>query len=269
MKRIAARFERLAREGRQALMPFMSAGDPTPETTLDTMHALVSAGADVIELGMPFSDPMADGPVVQRASERALEGGMTLAGVLDLVRRFRARDAGTAVVLMGYLNPMEVYGASAFAADAARSGVDGILTVDLPPEGRTELHDALPRHGLDRIFLVSPTTSDARVRLICERATGYLYYVSLKGVTGAAHLDVGAVEAQVRGVKAATRLPVAVGFGIRDARSAAAIAAVADAVVVGSALVQRMEALLGEPEAIPDAAAELVAEMRKAMDGGT
>ena len=211
MKRIDARFERLAREGRRALVPFISAGDPGPETTLDTMHALVSAGADVVELGMPFSDPMADGPVIQRASERALAGGMNLAGVLDIVRRFRARDAATPVVLMGYLNPMEVYGPSAFAADAARSGVDGVLTVDLPPDQRTELHDALPRHGLDGVFLVSPTTSDERVRLICERAAGYLYYVSLKGITGAAHLDVGAVEAKVRRIKAVTALPVGSG----------------------------------------------------------
>ena len=185
------------------------------------------------------------------------------------MRRFRDRDTATSVVLMGYLNPMEVYGASAFAADAARAGVDGVLTVDLPPEERTELHDALPRHGLDQIFLVSPTTSDERVRLICERATGYLYYVSLKGITGAAHLDVGAVESNVRRVKTATGLPVGVGFGIRDARSAAAIASVADAVVVGTVLVQRVEDLLGEPEAIPKAVSELVAEMRSAMDGDT
>ena len=269
MKRIDAHFERLSREGRQALIPFITAGDPSPQTTLDTMHALVSAGADVIELGMPFSDPMADGPVIQRASERAIAGGMDLPGVLEIVRRFRDRDSATSVVLMGYLNPMEVYGASAFAADAARAGVDGVLTVDLPPEERTELHDALPRHGLDQIFLVSPTTSDERVRLICERATGYLYYVSLKGITGAAHLDVGAVESNVRRVKSATGLPVGVGFGIRDARSAAAIASVADAVVVGTALVQRVEDLAAKPEAIPSAVSALVAEMRSAMDVGT
>ena len=269
MRRIDTQFERLSREGRQALVPFITAGDPSPDTTLDTMHALVSAGADVIELGMPFSDPMADGPVIQRASERAIAGGMDLAGVLEIVRRFRDRDTTTSVVLMGYLNPMEVYGASAFAADAGRAGVDGVLTVDLPPEERTELHGALPRHGLDQIFLVSPTTSDERVRLICERATGYLYYVSLKGITGAAHLDVGAVESNVRRIKAATGLPVGVGFGIRDARSAAAIASVADAVVVGTVLVQRVEDLVGEPGAIPKAVSELVAEMRSAMDGDT
>ena len=269
MKRIDARFERLAREGRRALVPFITAGDPSPATTLDTMHALVSAGADVVELGMPFSDPMADGPVIQRASERAIAGGMDLAGVLDVVSRFRVRDGATPVVLMGYLNPMEVYGASAFAADAARAGVDGVLTVDLPPEERAELHDALPGYGLDQIFLVSPTTSPERMRLICEKATGYLYYVSLKGITGAAHLDVGAVETNVRRVRAASGLPIGVGFGIRDAQSAAAIAAVADAVVVGTALVQRVENLVGRPEAIPKAVSELAAEMRTAMDGGT
>ena len=269
MRRIEAHFERLSREGRRALVPFITAGDPSPDTTLDTMRALVGAGADVIELGMPFSDPMADGPVIQRASERAIAGGMDLAGVLEIVRRFRDRDAATSVVLMGYLNPMEVYGASAFAADAARAGVDGVLTVDLPPEERTELHDALPRHELDQIFLVSPTTTDERVRLISGRATGFLYYVSLKGITGAAHLNVGTVESNVRRVKATTGLPVAVGFGIRDAQSAAAIAAVADAVVVGTALVQRVEDLVGEPAAIPKAVSALVAEMRSAMDGAT
>ena len=269
MKRIDARFKGLAREGRRGLVPFITAGDPSPETTLETMHALVSAGADLIELGVPFSDPMADGPVVQRASERAIAGGMDLGGVIDIVRRFRVRDATTPVVLMGYLNPLEVYGASAFAADAADAGVDGVLTVDLPPEERAELHDALPRNGLDQIFLVSPTTSDERIRLICERASGYLYYVSLKGVTGAAHLDPAAVEANVSRVRAATELPIGVGFGIRDAQSAAAISAVADAVVVGSALVQRVEELVGEPRAIPKAVAGLVAEMRAAMDGAT
>ncbi len=269
MRRIDARFEALSREGRQALVTFITAGDPDPDTTLGTMHALVSAGADVIELGMPFSDPMADGPVIQRASERALAGGMDLAGVLGIVRRFRERDPDTAVVLMGYLNPMEVYGAGAFAADAARAGVDGVLTVDLPPEERTELHDALSRQGLDQIFLVSPTTSDERVRLISERATGFLYYVSLKGITGAAHLDVGAVTSGLGRIRAATGLPVGVGFGIRDAQSAAAVASVADAVVVGTALVQRVEDLAGEPEAIPGAVAALVAEMRSAMDGAT
>ena len=263
-----AHFERLSRDGRQALIPFITAGDPNPDTTLDTMHALVSAGADVIELGMPFSDPMADGPVIQRASERAIAGGMDLAGVLEIVRRFRDRNTATSVVLMGYLNPMEVYGAPAFAADAARAGVDGVLTVDLPPEERTELHEALTQHGLDQIFLVSPTTSDERVQLISQRASGFLYYVSLKGITGAAHLDVGAVESNVRRVRAATGLPVGVGFGIRDAHSAAAVAAVADAVVVGTALVQRVEDLVGKPEAIPEAVSGLVAEMRAAMDGG-
>lgn len=268
MSRIAACFDRLAREGRKALLPFITAGDPSPEVSLQTMHALVSAGADVIELGMPFSDPMADGPVIQRASERALAGGMDLAGVLDVVRRFRARDATTPVVLMGYLNPMEVYGACAFAAAAAEAGVDGVLTVDLPPEGRSELHDALPRHGLDRIFLVSPTTSDERVRRVCGRASGYLYYVSLKGTTGAAHLNVASVTKDVRRIKAVTDLPVGVGFGIRDARSAAAVAAVADAVVVGTVLVRQMEDLARQPEAIPAGVARILAGMREAMDGG-
>ena len=268
MSRIEARFEDLARAGRRALVPFITAGDPDPEVSLATMHALVSAGADVVELGVPFSDPMADGPVIQRASERALAGGMNLHGVLDVVRRFRARDDSTAVVLMGYLNPVEVYGCPAFAAAAAEAGADGVITVDLPPEEDTELHEALQRHGLDSVYLVSPTTTDERVRRICERASGYLYYVSLKGVTGAGHLDVAAVSANVERVRAATSLPVGVGFGIRDAESAAAIAAVADAVVVGSVLVQQVEDLLGRPEAIPHGVAGRLAAMRAAMDGG-
>lgn len=268
MSRIRACFERLSRQGRRALVPFITAGDPSAERSLEVMHALVPAGADVIELGVPFSDPMADGPVVQRASERALAGGMCLAGVLDTVRRFRERNDAIAVVLMGYLNPVETYGYSRFAAEARAAGVDGVLIVDLPPEEGAELHEALGRHGLDRIFLVSPTTSDERIRRICEHASGYLYYVSLKGITGARHLDVAAVSANLERVRAATRLPVGVGFGILDAGSAAAVAAVADAVVVGSVLVRQVEELLHRPEAIAGGVARRLAEMRAAMDGG-
>ena len=268
MSRIRTCFERRSREGRRALVPFITAGDPNAECSLEVMHALVPAGADVIELGIPFSDPMADGPVIQRASERALAGGMGLAGVLDTVRRFRERNDTIAVVLMGYLNPVETYGYERFAAEAAAAGVDGVLMVDMPPEEGAELHDTLSRYGLDRIFLVSPTTSDERIRRICERASGFLYYVSLKGITGASHLDVATVAANVERVRAATRLPVGVGFGIRDAESAAAVAAVADAVVVGSVLVQQVEDLIHRPEAIAAGVARRLAEMRVAMDGG-
>ena len=269
MRRIDTRFDRLAREGRRGLVPFITAGDPNPDTTLDTMHAARLGGSrrDRARYALLRSDGGRAGD--SAASERALAGGMDLAGVLEIVRRFRDRDTATSVVLMGYLNPMEVYGASAFAADAARAGVDGVLTVDLPPEERTELHDALPRHGLDQIFLVS-AHHQRRTRATDLRAGDRLSLLRLaQGHHRRRHLDVGAVESNVRRVKTATGLPVGVGFGIRDARSAAAIASVADAVVVGTVLVQRVEDLLGEPEAIPKAVSELVAEMRSAMDGDT
>ena len=269
MSRIEARFRKLARDGRRALIPFVTAGDPSPDLSLETLHAMVSAGADLVEVGIPFSDPMADGPAVQRASERALAGGMTLSGALDIVRRFRARDDSTPLVMMGYMNPIEAYGCGAFADAAAEAGVDGVITVDLPPEEDADLRDALRRHELDPIYLVSPTTSDDRVRLICERASGFVYYVSLKGVTGAGHLDVNAVQGNVRRVKAATGLPVGVGFGVRDAQSAAAIAEVADAVVVASVLLEQSEKLADWPEAIPGTVAGHVAAMRLAMDGGS
>ena len=269
MSRIEARFRHLARDGRRALIPFVTAGDPSPDLSVETLHAMVSAGADIVEVGIPFSDPMADGPAVQRASERALAGGMTLSGALDVVRRFRARDDATPLVMMGYMNPIETCGCGAFADAAAEAGADGVITVDLPPEEDADLRDALRRHGLDPIYLVSPTSSDERVRLICERASGFVYYVSLKGVTGAGHLDVGAVRENVRRVKAATGLPVGVGFGVRDAQSAAAIAEVADAVVVASVLLEQSEKLSASPEAIPGRVAEHVAAMRLAMDGAS
>jgi tryptophan synthase alpha chain len=266
VSRIRGRFELLRDEARKALVPFITAGDPDPDVTVPLMHALAEAGADIIELGVPFSDPMADGPVIQRASERALAKGVTLRDVLGLVRAFRSRDVTTPVVLMGYLNPIEVMGYETFAAAASEAGVDGVLTVDLPPEEAEDLVASLRRHRLDPIFLLAPTSPPERVRLICDQASGFIYYVSLKGVTGASRLDIDAVGARLDAIRAATGLPLGVGFGIRDADSAAAVARVSDAVVVGSALVKRVEELAGSPERIPAEVSRLLAGMRRAMD---
>lgn len=266
MSRLAARFAALRAQGRKALIPFVTAGDPGTGVTVPLMHALVRAGADVVELGVPFSDPMADGPVVQRASERALAGGTNLGQVLEMVRAFRVRDQETPVVLMGYLNPFEIAGYAEFAAAAAQAGVDGVLTVDLPPEEAEAFLAAVRAHDIDMIFLLAPTSDAARIKKITGVASGFVYYVSLKGVTGAGNLDVDSVASKVAEIKKVTELPVGVGFGIRDGASAARIAAVSDAVVVGSVLVQAIESLAGEPDSIPDALGRLLAEMRAAMD---
>lgn len=264
MSRIDATFERLRREGRKALIPFVTAGDPQPGLTVALMHGLVEAGADIIELGVPFSDPMADGPVIQRASERALRQGMGLGGVLDLVERFRASDASTPVVLMGYANPVENMGIDVFAARANQAGVDGLLTVDYPPEESEALAAVLRAHGIAPIFLLSPTTTEARMREVARLAGGFIYYVSLKGVTGAAHLDLSEISRRLPEIKAVTSLPVGVGFGIRDAESARAVAQVADAVVVGSRIVQEIE---GTPvDQVVERVRALVAEFRTAID---
>lgn len=268
MSRIAARFEVLRGRGRVALIPFITAGDPQPSVTVPLMHALVDAGADILELGVPFSDPMADGPTIQAACERALVHHTGLRHVLDMVRKFRERDADTPVVLMGYLNPVEVMGYEVFAEAARSAGVDGVLTVDLPPEEGGELINALKARQLDPIFLAAPTSSDERIRQMSTCGDGFLYYVSFKGVTGANRLDVKAVQDKLVQIRANTGLPVGVGFGIRDAETAAQIAAFADAVVVGSALVNRIAALAGEPERIVAEAPRVIAEMRAAMDAG-
>jgi tryptophan synthase alpha chain len=266
MSRIAARFNQLKSEGRKALIPFITAGDPKPYVTVGLMHDLVAAGANVIELGVPFSDPMADGPVIQRASERALEHHVSLHDVIEMVRSFRQKDSDTPVVLMGYLNPIEIMGYERFAAEAADAGVDGTLVVDIPPEEGGELLDALHAKGLDQIYLIAPTSTQARIQTICDAAGGFVYYVSVKGVTGASHLDLAAVREKLQQIKSATDLPVGVGFGIKDAETAAAVAQVADAVVVGSALVSRVEALAAEPEKIGGALHEILSSMRQAMD---
>jgi tryptophan synthase alpha chain len=266
MSRIAGRFAELRATGRTALIPYVTAGDPEPGVTVPLLHALVAAGADILELGVPFSDPMADGPVIQAACERALVHHTSLHRVLDMVREFRTRDAATPVVLMGYLNPIEVMGYEGFAQAAAAAGVDGVLTVDLPPEEAHDLVQALRTRTLDPIFLLSPTSSGARMDRIGAVASGFIYYVSIKGVTGSSQLDVPAVAAKLAEIRTHTELPVGVGFGIRDAKAAAQVAAVADAVVVGSALVSRVPELVATPERIPETLAAVLAEMRAAMD---
>ena len=266
MSRIRACFQLLAKARRTALIPYITAGDPNPEVTVPLLHAMVDAGADILELGVPFSDPMADGPVIQAACERALSHHISLRYVLDMVREFRRHNSTTPLVLMGYLNPIEVMGYGAFA-DAARSvGVDGVLTVDLPPEEGSELVAALRALEIDPIFLLSPTSREERIRRISEAASGFLYYVSFKGVTGSNRLDVAAVATRLAGIRAITTLPLGVGFGIRDAASAAQVAEIADAVVVGSALVKRIEALAERPDEIAASVCSMIVEMRQAMD---
>ena len=269
MSRIAGVFDALRLQKRTALIPYVTAGDPHADATADIMRAMAAAGADLIELGVPFSDPMADGPVIQKASERALAKGVGLSAVLDMVRDFRRMDAATPVVLMGYANPVERYdqrlGEGAFVRDAAAAGVDGVLVVDYPPEECETFAARLRAAGLDPIFLLAPTSTEARIRAVGRIASGYVYYVSLKGVTGAGHLDTSAVAAAMPRIRAHVGVPVGVGFGIRDGATARAVAAHADAVVIGAALVQRLEA---EPrENVAAAAAGFVAGIRAALDG--
>jgi tryptophan synthase alpha chain len=242
MSRIHATFEQLAKDRRKALIPFVTAGDPEPGMTVALMHALVEAGANVVELGVPFSDPMADGPVIQRASDRALKHGVGLEQVLAFVRAFRETNQNTPVVLMGYANPIEAMGIARFVEEAQRAGVDGALVVDYPPEECETFAGLVRGHGMDLIFLLAPTSSDARIAQVAKLASGYLYYVSLKGVTGAGHLDLAEVGEKIPRIRRESRLPVGVGFGIRDAATARAVAEFADAVVIGSAIIQEMEA---------------------------
>lgn len=241
MSRISQTFERLKTEGRKALIPFITAGDPDAALTLPLMHTLVEAGADIIELGVPFSDPMADGPTIQRASERALAKGMSMKKVLAIVAAFRETDVGTPVVLMGYANPIEAMGIDAFAAAARDAGVDGVLVVDYPPEESAEFSAGMKAYGLDPIFLLAPTSTEERIAGTAKVASGYVYYVSLKGVTGSAALDVDAVAARLPAIREKTGLPVGVGFGIRDAETAGRIARIADAVVIGSRIIEEIE----------------------------
>ena len=268
MSRIESKFAELKAVHRKALIPFVTAGDPSLEATVPVTHALVEAGADVIELGVPFSDPMADGPTIQRSSERALARGAGLRYVLEAVEVFRQQDDTTPVVLMGYLNPVEIQGAARFASEAARAGVDGVLLVDLPPEEAAETRAVLDAHGLALVMLASPTTGEDRLEMLCGAAQGYLYYVSFAGVTGASErLDTQAAGERLRGIRKASKAPVVAGFGIRDAASAAAMAVDADGVVVGSALVA---ALAGAADGVDAAsrAAAFLAPLRQALDAG-
>ena len=264
MSRIKSAFERLNGERRKALIPFITAGDPDVALTLPLMHTLVEAGADIIELGVPFSDPMADGPTIQRASERALAKGMTLRKVLELVVAFRATDAKTPVVLMGYANPIEAMGLEKFALAASGAGVDGVLVVDYPPEEAAAFGAAMKAHGMDPIFLLAPTSTVTRIEQVASIASGYVYYVSLAGVTGSGALNVEAVAERLPLIRQKTGLPVGVGFGIRDAATAARIAGIADAVVVGSRIIEEIE-----KSTVETACANvktLVADIRRGVD---
>ena len=262
--RIAAVLAERAKAGRAALVPYVTAGFPQPDLSLDVLRALVAGGADIIELGVPFSDPAADGPTIQRANDQALAAGMSLAKVLALVTEFRRENAHTPIVLMGYCNPIEAMGLQRFADAAAQAGVDGVLVVDCPPEEAQDYAAALRRHRIDLIYLLAPTSTPARYRLVGEIASGYVYYVSLKGVTGAGHLDTDAVARALPAIREAVRLPVGVGFGIKDAATAARVAAFADAVVIGSRLIEVLEA--GEPAGAPQRAQAWLAGVRQAID---
>ena len=269
MSRLQERYSALQAAGKKAVVPYVVAGDPSVAGTVPLMHRLVEAGADVIEIGVPFSDPMSEGPVIQLGHERALANGVSLRHVLAMVQEFRHKDSTTPVVIMGYANPVERMGYPAFADACAEAGVDGIITVDLPPEEVDSLNEQLKRVGLDNIFLISPTTPDARISTITNRASGFIYYVAVKGVTGAGNLDVADVTHHLNLIRAVSTLPVAVGFGIKDAASAASVAAIADGVVVGSALIDTMAKAMAaghsEAQAI-DQAIALLSEIRSGVD---
>ena len=269
MSRIAGRFQQLSEQGRTALIPYIVAGDPALETTVELMHRLVASGADIIEVGVPFSDPMSEGPVIQLGHERALANGTSLHNVLELVQEFRQRDSDTPVLLMGYANPVEHMGYATFADAASAAGVDALLTVDIPPEEVETVNAQLRRVGMDNIFLVAPTTPDERIGRITAQASGFIYYVSVKGVTGAGNLDTVEVSRRLDAIRQHSDLPLAVGFGIKDAASAKAVAAVADGVVVGSAIIESMVKAIeagGGQQAAIDAAADLVAQIRQGID---
>jgi tryptophan synthase alpha chain len=264
MSRIAARFDQLRRTKRKALIPYITAGDPHPSITVALMRGLVEAGADIVELGVPFSDPMADGPVIQRSGERALKHGVGLADVLKLVAEFRKADDATPIVLMGYANPIEAMGTAQFLRAAKAAGIDGVIVVDYPPEECVEFSAAAKEHDIDPIFLLAPTSTDKRIHEVARCGSGYIYYVSLRGVTGAAHLDLSDVAARIPKIRAATKLPIGVGFGIRDAESARRVAQTADAVVIGSRIIQEIEG--GAPEQAVARVKNFLRPIREAMD---
>ena len=269
MSRIQATFDNLAKANRKALIAYVTAGDPHPDNTVQIMHALVAAGSDIIELGVPFSDPMADGPVIQAACERALAHGTSLHQVIDMVAEFRQQNTETPIVLMGYQNPIEVMGTEEFAQQAKQHQIDGVLTVDMPIEQAEETVKKYKEYGLDNIFLIAPTTSAQRIQNICEHSSGFVYYVSLKGVTGAGNLDTAEVANKVTDIKRVSALPVGVGFGIKDAESAAKIAVIADAVVVGSAIIHEIETHASNIDVMLENIKTLLSGMRLAMDNAT
>jgi len=264
MSRIQGRFAALAKARRKALIPYITAGDPHPSLTVPLMRGLVEAGSDILELGVPFSDPMADGPVIQRSGERALKHGVGLRDVLKLVADFRQADSLTPIVLMGYANPIEAMGIARFLREAKAAGIDGVIVVDYPPEECAEFAAAAKEHDIDPIFLLAPTSTDKRIHEVARCGSGYLYYVSLRGVTGAAHLDLSDVAARIPKIRAATRLPIGVGFGIRDAESARRVAETADAVVIGSRIIQEIEA--GAPEQAVSRVKAFLKPIREALD---
>ncbi|MFZ9609193.1 MAG: tryptophan synthase subunit alpha [Methylococcales bacterium] len=266
MSRLAAKFEALAKTGRKALIPFVTAGDPRPDFTVPLMHAMVKAGVDIIELGVPFSDPMADGPVIQRASERALTHKMSLKRTLEIASEFRKTDQETPLVVMGYLNPIEAMGYEDFANAAQRADIDGVLTVDLPPEEGIECSTLLKARGIDPIFLLAPNSSEERVNKMDAAGSGYIYYVSLKGVTGAGHLNAVDVENKLQQIRANTKLPIAIGFGVKDAASAKTIANIGDGVVIGSALISKIEDNIDNLDQASNEIIELLISIRQAMD---
>ena len=265
-KRLKSCFSHLAESNKKALIPYITAGDSNPSITVPLMHKMVESGADIIELGIPFSDPMADGPTIQLACERALVHNTSLRDVIEMVAEFRNTDENTPIVLMGYLNPVEAMGYSEFAKAASSVGIDGLLTVDLPPEEAESLTTILKENGIDPIFLLSPTTTRERIKKIADAGSGYLYYVSLKGVTGSSALNVDEVAENVAAIKSISTLPVGVGFGIKDAESASSVSAVSDGVIVGSAIVKIIENNPDDADTILSKIGELLASMRKAMD---
>ena len=266
VSRISQCFEKLKADGQTALISYITGGDPEPWVTVPMLHALADAGADILELGIPFSDPMADGPVIQKACERALKSNTSIHDVLEMVSKFREKNKDTPVVLMGYANPLEAMGYKEFAEQAQRAGVDGILTVDMPPEESDEFLSIMDAHNIDTIYLVAPTTSAKRMAKIAQHARGFIYYVSIKGVTGTASIDMAEVRKKLSVLRENTDLPLGVGFGIRDGASAAMVSEVADAVVVGSVLVRCIEEHAEKPEKLPAVVAALLAEMRHAIN---
>ncbi|MEZ5661697.1 MAG: tryptophan synthase subunit alpha [Burkholderiaceae bacterium] len=267
-ERIKATFEHLAKQGRKALVPYVTAGFPWPDVTVALMHDMVAAGADLIELGVPFSDPMADGPKIQAANDKALAQGITLAKVLDIVRQFRREDGRTPVILMGYANPIEAMGQSKFFEAARSAGVDGLIVVDCPPEEAVDFTAGARACGMNNIFLLAPTSDEARINAVLAQSSGFIYYVSLRGVTGAAHLDVDEVGRQLQALRMRTDLPIGVGFGIRDAETAVAIGREADAVVIGTRVIEVLNSA-STPEQARSALSAFVAEIRSALDGLT